>query len=87
MKNNSVLFSKELTKPQIKKANRIIKLIEELQNEGVDTVIIASPTNGINYYRANKWVDNIEDTEGICNATDFVYSPPNKSGLIDHFGF
>jgi pyridoxal/pyridoxine/pyridoxamine kinase len=78
---------KELTKLQQKKADKIVQLMEELKSEGVNTVIIASPTNNINYYRSKNWVDSIEDMEGLCNQTEFVYTPKQDNGLIDHFGF
>ena len=77
---------KELTKRQSKKADKIVKLMEELKSEGVNTVIIASPTN-INFYRSKKWVDNIEDMQGLCNQTEFVYNPRQEYGLIDCFAF
>ena len=78
---------KELTKRQSKKADKIVKLMEELKSEGVNTVIIASPTININFYRSKKWVDNIEDMQGLCNQTEFVYNPRQEYGLIDCFAF
>ena len=78
---------KELTKRQSKKADKIVKLMEELKSEGVNTVIISSPANNINFYRSKKWVDNIEDMQGLCNQTEFVYNPRQEYGLIDCFAF
>lgn len=78
---------KHLTKKQKLKANKIVKLMGDLKNEGVNTVLIASPNNSLNFYRANDWVENIEHMQGICNETDFRYSPNQDSGLIDAFAF
>ncbi len=78
---------KDLTPPQERKANKIVKLMEELKNEGVNTVVIASPTNSISFYRADRWADDIDDMDKICNNTYFMHNPKQENGLIDHFGF
>lgn len=78
----------ELTDSQKKKVDRVIKLLVELQKEKVNTCVASTPQNKLIFYKADRWLDSMEEIQDMYNQTDFVYIGKNQpEGLIDAVGY
>ena len=80
--------AKKLTVAQKKKVDKVIKLLVELQKEKVNACVVSTPQNKLIFYRADKWLDSMEEIQDMHNDTEFVYegrSQPNS--LIDAVGY
>lgn len=77
---------KQLTPEQLKKINKVIKLLEDLKKENVNAVLVSSPDNSLHFYAADHWADSYDDFVKLLNYTDFVFEPKQSHGLIDAFG-
>lgn len=75
---------KRLTKQQMKKAQKVLDLISELQADGVNTCVASTPQNKLIFYRSPKWLDSMEDIQDLHNHSgDYVFSGEQEQGLID----
>lgn len=78
----------ELNDVQKKKVDKVIKLLVELQKEKVNVCIASTPQNKLIFYKADKWLNSMEDIQDMHNETDFVYEGKNQpDGLIDTVGY
>lgn len=73
---------KELTKKQKKKADKVLKLIEELKSEGVNTVLVAGI--GTTLYFGRKYDFDV-DHNGFLELLNFgkFYRPEQEHNLLD----
>lgn len=78
----------ELTPAQKKKVDKIIKLLVELKEEKVNACVASTPQNKLIFYKADKWLDSMEDIQDMHNLTGFVYEGKNQiDTLIDAVGY
>ena len=76
---------KHLTKKQKNKCNKISELINKLSKEGVHSCVASTPQNTLIFYRADKWLDSMEDIQDLHNDNrDFVFDTDAK---IDAVGY
>lgn len=80
--------AEELTDAQKKKVDKVIKLLVELQKEKVNACVASTPQNKLIFYKADKWLDSMEEIQDMHNETDFVYEGKNQpDSLIDAVGY
>lgn len=78
----------ELTDAQKWKVDRVIKLLVELKKEKVNACVASTPQNKLIFYKADKWLDSMEEIQGMHNDTYFVYEGKNQPDtLIDAVGY
>jgi Fe-S-cluster-containing dehydrogenase component len=78
----------ELTDSQKKKVDKVIKLLVELQKEKVNACVASTPQNKLIFYKADKWLDSMEEIQDMHNQTNFVYEGKNQpESLIDAVGY
>ena len=78
----------ELTALQKKKVDKIIKLLTELKNENVNACVASTPQNKLIFYKADNWLDKMEDIQDLHNNTDFIYEGKKQhQSLIDAVGY
>lgn len=78
----------ELTDSQKRKIDRVIKLLVELKKEKVNACVTSTPQNKLIFYKADKWLDSMEEIQDMHNETDFVYEGKNQpETLIDTVGY
>ena len=78
----------ELTDAQKKKVDRVIKLLVELQKEKVNACVASTPQNKLIFYKADKWLDSMQEIQDMHNQTDYVYEGKNQpDSLIDAVGY
>ena len=80
----------ELNLEQKKKVDKIIKLIVELKNENVNTCVASTPQNKLIFYKANAWLDSMEQIQDLHNyhKVDYVYEGNNQpQSIIDAVGY
>ena len=78
----------ELNDVQKKKVDRIIKLLVELQKEKVNLCVASTPQNKLIFYKADKWLNSMEEIQDMHNQTSFVYEGKNQpDSLIDTVGY
>jgi Fe-S-cluster-containing dehydrogenase component len=79
----------ELSQSQKLKVDKIIKLIVELKKEKVNACVASTPQNKLIFYKADKWLDSMEDIQELHNdSRDFVYEGKKQpDGIIDAVGY
>ena len=78
----------ELNDTQKKKVDRVIKLLVELQKEKVNVCVASTPQNKLIFYKADKWLNSMEEIQDMHNKTNFVYEGKNQpDSLIDTVGY
>lgn len=77
----------ELTDIQKKKVDRVIKLLVELKKEKINACVVSTPLNKLIFYKADEWLNSMEEIQDMHNETDFVYEGKQPNSLIDTVGY
>lgn len=76
---------KHLTERQKDKCNKISELISKLSDEGVHCCVASTPQNELIFYRADKWLDSMEDIQDLhSDHRGFVFCTDAK---VDAVGY
>ncbi len=74
----------ELNNSQKKKVDKIIKLLVELKEDKVNACVASTPQNTLIFYKADRWLDSMQEIQNMHCDTNFIYSGENQpQGLID----
>lgn len=78
----------ELSDSQKSKVDKIIKLLVELKKEKVNACVVSAPVNKLIFYKADKWLDTMEEINFMDNRTTYSYQGKNQAvTLIDAVGY
>jgi hypothetical protein len=72
----------KLTAAQKRKADRIVKLVSELSEQGITTSMIATPDSRLVFYKSPERWNDMEDIQAETNREDSRAYLINRSDLL-----